>query len=374
MKKFEFVGGQTCPESVPIKGLIRAAKRVLTRRGKQLVSYPFQTDQHGELLQISSSRFKHREGISLPAKNTIITTGSKEAISLVVLALAQSEDTIITEELTYMGSLRCFRDFGLRIEAIPLDMNEGMDVEALESTLKGLAKRNIRPRFVYTIPNHHNPTGAILSLSRRRGLLELAQEYNIAILEDDCYGDVDLESEPVPPSLYTLSDAQPVFFTASFSKILAPGVRLGYLCIPDRFLDQIKKLQKDLSGGPSALSSFIVAEYLRDNLRNQIVKQNTIIRQKRDAVLDALEKNLSGRAEWNRPRGGLFIWIKLPETVNMQKLQELAEQHGVSYTPGREFHAHNEDIKYLRLSYAHMSYSDIRKGIALLARCVKEAS
>jgi 2-aminoadipate transaminase len=372
VEKFHFVGGQTCPESVPVQGLIKAAKQVLTRRGKQLVSYPSQINQHDELIQVAAHRFEHVHGISLPLENIIITTGSMQAISLMVDILTHPGDTIITEELTYMGSLECFRHFQLNIVGIPVDVIDGMDIDALQDTLKGLASKNIKPRFIYTIVNYQNPTGAILSLERRERMLELAQEYSVVILEDDCYGGVDFEPDSIPQSLFALGDQGSVTYIASFSKIFGPGIRLGYLCTPDRFVKQIHEMKRYLDAGTSALASFIVAEYLRDNLWSHVAKHNAIIKEKRDVILEALRIHLSDYATWNKPRGGLFLWVELPEAVDMQKLEELSDQCGVRYDPGKSFHVRSKELKYLRLSYAHMTQDEIRQGIALLAKCIKK--
>jgi len=299
MEKFHFVGGQTCPESVPIQGLIEAAKQVLTRRGKQLVSYPSQVNQHDELIEVAAHRFERAQGISLPIENTIITTGSMQAISLMVDILTHPGDTIIAEELSYMGSLECFRHFQLNIVGIPVDVIDGMDVDALEDTLKDLASKSITPKFIYTIANYQNPTGAVLSLERRERMLELVQEYNILILEDDCYGGVDFEPDSLPQSLFALGNQQSVTYIASFSKIFVPGIRLGYLCTADRFVKQIHEMKRYLDAGTSALASFIVAEYLQDNLWSHVAKHNAIIKEKRDVLLEALTEHLTDYAKWN---------------------------------------------------------------------------
>lgn len=374
MKTIEFIGGQTCPESIPIQGLIDSTRNVLTRRGEQLVSYPFQVDQHDELRQIASKRFMHREGIPLPTDNIVVTNGSMQSITLLTQILTSPGDTIITEELSYLGSLKYFRFYGLNIVGIPLDPVEGMNMDALEKTLGDLSKNNKKPKFIYTISNHQNPTGAIMSLSRRNRLVQLVKEYGIPIIQDDCYGDVDFEPNPVPPSLLTLGNENANFFVGSFSKILAPGLRLGYCYVPQDFLEEISDLKKFLDLGSSALTSFIVAEYLRDNLWSHIEKHNAIIKDKLEVLLSAMEENLADQqVNWNRPKGGLFVWVKLPDSIDLKTLEQLAEQNGVAYDAGREFHYREEDINYLRLSYAHLAKEDIIEGVRILARCIKDA-
>jgi len=159
-------------------------------------------------------------------------------------------------------------------------------------------------------------------------------------------------------------------YIGSFSKIMGPGLRLGYMCVPPE-LAGIK--EKGISNKASGLASLIVAEYLRDHLAAHIKRHNEVLVGKRDVLLAALEGELGGFAAWNRPRGGLFGWIKLPEEIELARLEQLAAEHGVVYTPGRDFHYRKENIKYLRLSYTHMSPDDIREGVSILAECIRHA-
>ena len=162
----------------------------------------------------------------------------------------------------------------------------------------------------------------------------------------------------------------PVVYIGSFSKIIGPGLRLGYMCVPPE-LAEIKA--RGIGNKASGLASLIVAEYLRDNLAAHLARHNEVLVEKRDVLLAALEGELGGFALWNRPRGGLFSWIKLPEAVELKQLEALAAEHGVVYTPGREFHCRKENIKYLRLSYTHMSPDEIREGVSILAECIRHA-
>jgi 2-aminoadipate transaminase len=327
-------------------------------------------NQHEELAEIAAIRFENREGVPLPKENIIVTAGSTMAIEELAWFLAQSGDTIITEELSYMGSLRRFRDIGVNIKGIPVHPVDGMDMDALENTLHDLSTRNITPKFIYTIPTYQNPTGSILTLERRKRMLELAGEYGVTIMEDDCYGDIHFESPLPPPALYTLAQSQPVAYIGSLSKIIGPGLRLGYTCVPSEW-DEL--MQKNTGIKVSGLASLIVAEYLRDNLQSHLERHSEVIRAKRDVLMEALETELADCVSWNRPRGGLFVWLKLPESTDLEKLEQLAEQNGVVYTPGREFHYNKEEIKYLRLSYPHMSSDELREGVTMLAKCIRQA-
>jgi 2-aminoadipate transaminase len=380
-KEYRFLGGQPPKESFPVEGLVEASTKVLRRMGQELAFYPTFSDWAGKsnkgylgLREVASERYRHREDIALPVENISITTGSMDAIVLLGRALTQPGDTVITEELTYMGTLNCFRYLRMNIEGVPVDPVKGMEVDALEKTLKRLKAMNVKPKFIYTIPNYQNPTGAILPLDRRKRMLDLAYEYDTTILQDDCYGDLDFEGG-VPPSLYTLEKLEKkgerVVFIATFSKILGTGVRQGYLYAPPKIMDLVNANRWD--AGASALASFIVAEFFKDNLRSHLKEHVAVIKAKRDALMKAVEENLTGIATWNKPKGGLFFWMKLPDAIDMDKLQAEANARKVYYSRGREFHVRNEDIKYLRLAYTHMTHDEIREGVEQLGKAIRAA-
>ncbi len=378
-KTYYFTGGKTPPETFPTEGLIEAAGKVLRELGGAFAFYPRQHAYAGHsvkgyvgLREVASARFEHREGVPLPVENVVITTGSMQAIELLGRTFIRPGDIVITEELSYYGTLQFFRYMQANIVGVPLDERDGMDVGALEDLLRHLAKANVKPKFVYVIPNHHNPTDAIMTRRRREELLELAIEYDVPIVEDDCYGDLDFEPGIIPPSIFTLDeDRSHVIFVGSFSKIVGPGVRLGYFCAPDRFLDAILAHRWDL--GTSILASAILAEYLKDHLWEQVARQVEAIKKRRDVLLKALKEYLGDVARWNEPRGGLFLWVKLPEEIDMAKLKEAAEKRAVRFDEGQKFHYKGEKLKALRLSYAHIPVEDIPEGIRLLAEAVEEA-
>lgn len=378
MEKYVFTGGKPPPESFPVQELTESAERVLNLQGSELVYYPGQHAHAGYsnkgylgLREVASSRFEHREGEPLPVENIALTAGSMQAIELIGRHFIKPGDTVITSELCYMGTLRFFEYMQANTVGVPIDNIDGMDMDALENTLKNLSHYNIKPKLIYVTDSHQNPTGAILSLERRKRLLELSEEYEIPIVEDDCYGDLDFEKGIIPPSMYKMDNSDNVIFVASFSKILGPGLRLGYFCAPDKYLDDIITHRWD--AGTSTLSCMIVADYLKEHMWSHISSHVAIIKEKRDTLMDALEENLGGIIDCIRPRGGLFAWVTLPETINLKKLEELSSKRGVVYSPGRILHWRQQDIKNLRLSYTHMSLDDIREGVALLSKCVKEA-
>jgi 2-aminoadipate transaminase len=247
-----------------------------------------------------------------------------------------------------------------------------MRVDALAETLDRLIAEGRKPAFIYTIPSYQNPTGTTLPLERRRQLLEIAAARDVLILEDDCYADVRFSDEAPPPALYALAEPGRVIYIGSFSKILGPGIRLGYVIAPEPRMADLLRFKID--GGISALSAMIVAEYFRDHMWSHIAECNQALKAKRDTLLAALEEHLgtSGVA-WTRPDGGLFTWLRLPEAIDIVKVRALATEAGIQCGAGRSFDAADQDIPYLRLAFGFIDRADIPAGVAALADCIARA-
>ena len=368
MEEFNFGAGAPDPVSFPVAAMAEAAARAISKVGGALVQYPG-TSGSETLREVAAERFKWREGVEIPKESIEPTTGSMQAIRLATEYFVRPGDTIITEEYTYVGSLRVFRHYQAQIIGIPTD-DDGMKTDILEQSLQDLSRRGICPKFIYTIDNFQNPTGVVLSLDRRKRMLALAKEYGTHIIEDDCYGDLRYEGEVVP-ALYALDNSDMVIYIASFSKILGASVRLGYFSAHDPLLNQIASTKMD--GGTSALAGCIVAEYLKDNLQSHIAEINAIVKRKRDTMLRALEENLGDSASWTHPPGGLFIWLKLPQSTDTEKLHKLLKEKGVVCGAGRSFHYNNEDVKYLRFAFGHPTLDEIEGGISVTAQAIRES-
>lgn len=370
MKDFAFTGGRPDPYTFPTEGLIAASEKALRKLGGDLVNYPGESGYSG-LRELASMRFERREGVPLPIDNISITSGSMQALELVLGTLINPGDTVLTEEFTYSGTLGIMRHFEANIEGVSMDYIDGMDMDALASKLEELKSKNIRPALIYTTSNHQNPTGAILSLERRHRMLALAEEYDTIIVEDDCYGDIDFTSTPTPDSLFKLDTSNRVIFIATFSKILGAGVRQGYFVAQQPYYGQIHQNRWD--GGTSALASAIVAEFFMEHLEAHLVKTNAAVGAKCRAVVDTLDAHVSDLCTWTRPRGGLFLWIDLPESTDMQKLQQLASEKGVGYSNGSAFHYANDPVKAIRLAYAYCHVDNVPEGIRHLCEAIRAA-
>lgn len=372
MREINLGAGRPDPLSFPSEALAAAAAKIITSRGAELVNYP---DGRGyePLRDIASQRFERSEGRRVPLDEIVLTSGSMQALQLITDAFTKPGDTIVTESISYGGSLSVFRSRQVQIVPVPLD-NQGLDTDELEAVLKRLADAGTPPKFIYTIPTHHNPTGSILPLERRKRLLELARTYDTLVVDDHCYGDIVFQSEPVPPNLYQLGEDDRVVYVASFSKILGPGVRQGYFIAPESLQQRI--LANKIDGGTNALSSMIVAEYLENHLWEHICEVNKVMNERKNAVVESLEGHFSLLGEevwWTDPPGGMFVWVRIPTATDTRKALQLAAKRGVFYTPGQAFSATGEDIPFLRIAYGFPNIEDIRRGVPILSECIKAA-
>ena len=364
--------GMTAPEAFPAAEMAEAAGRAILDIGKDFAFYPGDLGHPG-LREVLARREADREGVAFDPDELALTNGSMQAVTLVGRVLMEEPgDLVITEETTYSGTLGAYRGLGYRLVGVPVD-EQGMDIGALRRTLESLAAAGRKPRFIYTLPTYHNPTGAVMPRERRLGMIDAAREFDVLLVEDNCYADVHYDDAPRPPqSLYTLAGGEGVVYIGSLSKILGAGVRIGYFLakppLQQRFLDE------RFDAGQSTLSSSIVAELLRGRLPAQIERNNAALLPKRDALLAALGEQLDGICTWRKPAGAMFLWVGLPDEVDREKLFATSEQRGLAYGYGAAYHAGGEDVPFLRLAYACPSVDGIREGVELLAECLREVA
>lgn len=372
MREINFGAGRPDPLSFPSDALAEAAAKVIRARGPELVNYP---DGRGyePLRAIASERFERGADQAVPLEEIVLTSGSMQALQLITEAFASQGDTIVAEAFTYGGSLSVFRSRQVRIAPAPMD-DQGLVPDELETVLKRLVDAGTPPKFIYTIPTHHNPTGSILSLERRKRLLELAGSFDTLVVEDHCYADLVFQTDPVPPNLYHAGEAGRVVYVGSFSKILGPGVRQGYFMAPEALQRRI--MANKMDGGTNALASMIVAEYLGDHLWDHIREVNEVMKARKDALVESLATHFGDLGEdvwWTDPPGGMFVWVRIPSATDTRKALQLAAGRGVYYSLGQSFSAVNEDIPYLRIAFGFPTIEDIREGVPILAECIKEA-
>jgi 2-aminoadipate transaminase len=274
-------------------------------------------------------------------------------------------ETILVEEFTYSGAMGIFRRLGARLVGMELDA-DGIVIDALAKQLAGLEADGKLPKFIYTIPTIQNPTGSILPLERRTALLALARRYGVAILEDECYADLLWRDVDAPPALYAL-DPGCVIHVGSFSKSLAPAVRLGYIVCDWELMSRLLPLKPD--SGTGALDQMIVAEYFSRHFRAHVDHLNGVLHDKLTTMIEAVEREFGAAAECWRPKGGIFLWIRLPDEVDVRTLIKPAADAGIQFNPGPEWAVDADRSKsHLRLCFAMPSKATIREGVAALAK------
>jgi 2-aminoadipate transaminase len=301
----------------------------------------------------------------------MVTTGSQEAIDLVTRVFIDPGDTMIIGSPTYLAALSAFEQMSPDFREVPIDA-DGMNVELLEAELKKLKAEGKEVKLLYVIPSYQNPTSTKLPVERRKTILELAEEYDFIILEDNPYGYISFD-EPMPTPLAGMDKSGRVMYTSTFSKIISPGMRIGWITANDEFIMKMSEAKSRISICNDGLSQFVAAEMLRKgDVTRQIPKITEVYRRKRDLMLEAMEASFPEEAEWNRPGGGLFLWAKMPEHVNTTELLTEAINRGVAYIPGVNFFsspAHN----YMRLNYSLPSEDDIVEGTQILGDLLKES-
>lgn len=364
---FDFAVGRTNPETVPFARLQRAAHAAIAREYAELTDYHGKLG-HSGLRDAMARRESEREGVAVDPEHLSLMNGSMQAVTLVAEALTQPGDTVICEEFTYSGTIGAYRTLGIDMVGLPVDA-DGMRVELLEARLDELGEAH-KPKFIYALTTYQNPTGANLSVDRRRVLIDIARRRGIPIVEDNCYGDVHFDGDK-PPALYALSDYDKIVYLCSLSKILGPGLRLGYLYAKPPLLDRILARRHDAGG--NYLAAAVVAELYKDGVWKITGELNEALKVKKNLVVDGLADAGADVCVTSNPPGGLFVWVRFPDDVDQEKLLRLATERNFHYAPGANFHIHGTRVPYLRLAFGHVPDNDIRDGMRVLAACLREA-
>jgi 2-aminoadipate transaminase len=311
------------------------------------------------------------EGLEVDPDEVLVTTGGQQVIDLLCKTLIDPGDVIVAEAPTYPGAVPTFCAYQADVVQVRMD-RDGMCVDELEATLDELDRAGRRPKFIYTVPNFHNPAGVTLSYERRRELVRIAQERELLILEDNPYGLLRYESDPLP-TLRTLDGGNYVVYASTFSKILSPGVRLGWTVAPAPVLAKmnIGKQSSDLCS--SSVSQYFVEAYFNSGPWEDYVSSlSEIYRKRRDVMLDALAENLPREATWTHPRGGLFLWVTLPDYIDTTDLLARALQERVAFVPGRAAYLDGRGGSEMRLNFSGVDEDLIREGVRRIGEVIHE--
>lgn len=362
-----FLAGFPDPASLPRDDVAEATRIALERDGEWALQYGA-THGYERLIEQLLIKLKRDQGIDAGPENILVTNGSSQGLHLICQAFCNVGDVVLSEQPTWSGAVRAFRTAGVEVVPVPLTP-EGTDVETLERELRRLAAEGRRPKLFYMIPNFQNPTGVTTTLARRERIVALAREYNLPVVEDDAYSDLRYAGERLP-AVYSLDDAGLVMFLGTFSKIMAAGIRLGWVVADPRIINVLAGLKAE--GGTSPFAGAVAAEFCASGTLVEHVRELvTLYHARRDAMLASLEQAMPEGVTWTRPEGGFFIWLTLPQGVQATTLAAKARERGIEFLPGTACHFQDGDDT-LRLSYSFADEDQIRRGIAILAGLIRE--
>jgi len=371
-KLISFAGGLPDPQIFPKAELAEIAKDVILRRGDKALQYS-PTRGVSELRETLLDYMK-KKGVTVKSDDdVIVTTGSQQALDMVGRTLINPQDVVIVELPTYLAALNAFRLYRPTLVGVPIDDN-GMKTDVLEEEVKKLISSGKRVKFIYTIPVAHNPAGVTLSIERKKHLIEIASQYDILIIEDDPYSYFVYDEEVDVTPLKTLDKEGRVVYLSTLSKILAPGLRIGWILGNRALIDVFERAKQSSDLHTSTLSQFIAVESIRRGVIDKTVeKAKEVYKKKRDAMLQALEKYMVKGAWWSRPIGGLFLMLRLPSTeIDTKKLLPEAIEAGVAFVPGASFFADGSGWNTMRLNFSYPKLEEIEKGIMILSEIVKK--
>lgn len=360
-----FAGGLPSPESFPVDTLREITEKVYMDQGLQVLQYGI-TEGYKPLLDFLAGWLKTDKKIDANIDEIQITSGSQQGIDLVSRVFLNAGDEVVIESPSYLSAFQVFNLYNAKYISIDSD-EDGMKV----SQLQELLEEGRRPKIVYTVATYQNPTGITLSMERRKQLVDLADRYNFYIIEDNPYGELAFDGKEVP-TLKSLDKNGRVLYLGSFSKIVAPGLRIGYIVAKPEIRKIITVAKQASDVHSSNLPQYIIYEYCKQgHLTPQIKKICALYKEKRDAMLTALEEFFPPEANWTRPRGGLFIWVELPKACNCTELLALAVSRGVAFVPGTPFFVDNKGQNTMRLNFSNASLDLIQEGIGKLGNVVK---
>jgi 2-aminoadipate transaminase len=364
--RYNFVGGHNDSAAVPVAEFIAAAQSALARDGQNLATYGMTSGPQGyqPLRAFLAKSIARRTGMQTAADDVLVVSGSLQALDLVNEILLEPGDTVIVEEATYQGALQRLDRLGVRYIGAPLDEG-GIRIDALSGILDGLKEAGTTPKYIYTVPTVQNPTGTVMPEARRHKLLRLARTHGVPIFEDDCYAELTFDGRR-PKAIRALDDTGQVIYCGSFSKTIAPALRVGYIVADWTVLSRLLAAKHD--AGTGALEQMVLAEYCATHFDSHVTALQGVLREKCNAIMDALSASFGTAAEFAEPQGGIFIWVTLPEAVDTTQLAAAAMADGLALNPGAEWTADPETGRHrLRLCFGNPTIEDIRDGVAKLA-------
>ncbi|MCD6449345.1 MAG: PLP-dependent aminotransferase family protein [Thermotogaceae bacterium] len=369
-----FGGGAPDPETFPSKELGEIAKEILENEYSFTLQY-IPTEGDEELKEEFLKLLDRIYGITdVTKENLLMTTGSQQALDILARIFLDEDSYVIVESPSYLGALNAFYTSFPKFITVPLE-EDGMDINYLEKVLKELDERGEieKVKFIYTVPTFQNPAGVTMSLEKRKALVELAEKYDILIVEDDPYGALYFDEIP-PDSIYRLAGKERVILLNTFSKILTPGLRIGVIIADKTIITKAIRAKQSADLCSSGLTQRLAARFLKNyDLFDYLKNIRAVYKEKRDIMIEAMEEYLKPYgARWTKPGGGLFIWIKLPEEYDTMEMLDIAKEKLVFYIPGKAFMVDVENSSAARLSFCLPPKEIIPEGIRRLGEVIVE--
>ncbi len=366
-----FAGGLPSPQAFPIDLIKNIVSYMMDRYGDKMLQYGSTEGVNTfryTLADFLNSRYNFQ---NIERDNILVITGSQQGLYLAAKIFIDPGDTVIVEAPTYVGVLTAFQSYNPRYEQIEMDDN-GMIVDMLEDKLKELKNKGIKPKLIYTIPTFQNPAGVTMSEDRRKYLLELAEEYDLLIMEDGPYEELRFSGKPVP-QIKRMDKDERVIYLGTFSKTLSPGMRIAYMVAHKDIIQKAVLAKQGVDLCTSPFLQYVAQEYIKGGYFDEhIPKIIKLYKEKRDAMLDALEDYFPDGVRWTKPNGGMFLWVTLPESMDAQKLFETAIKNKVAFVIGAAFFPYRDHKNTLRLNFTYPSIEEIQEGVKRLANAIKE--
>ena len=360
-------GGMPNLADLPLDDIAETVAKVISTDGMKALQYG--SGQGDQALREQILTVMALEGISAHPDDVVVTTGSQQALDLVTRIFINPGDVIIAEAPSYVGALSVFRSYEAEIEHVPIDA-DGLIPEALEAALTRVKSAGRTVKFLYTIPNFHNPAGVTISLERRHRILEICQRFSVLIVEDNPYGLLGFDREPLP-AMHSFNP-EGVIYLGSFSKTFAPGFRVGWAVAPHAVREKLVLASESAILCPSNASQMAISAYLANNdWQGQIKKFQVMYKGRRDAMISALSEHMPS-ASWNVPDGGFYTWVKLPPGLDSKSMLPRATTGRVAYVPGTAFYYDGTGADHMRLSFCYPTEENIREGIRRLAHVISQ--
>lgn len=366
-KIISFAGGLPAPELFPVKEMKAAVDKVFEEHGQEAMQYGAAKGVTA-LREVIQQHVKEKEDVDSKLDNVLVTTGSEQALDLVGKAFVDPGDTVLVEQPTYLCALDVFRSYGANFASVEMD-EDGMKMDALEEALKA----NPNTKLIYTVPNFQNPTGRTMTEERRKQLAELAEKYDVYVLEDNPYGEIRFAGQHVP-AVKSFDKSGHVFYMSTFSKTLAPGFRLGWLVADKNVVNKLTVLKQSADLHTDNLAQFAVAQFFADNDVDAHVKEISALYGKRkDLMLEGIKKYFPEEVKYTDPEGGMFLWVEVPGVDDTVELFKECLEHDVAFVPGDPFFAGEVQPGAFRLNYSNMKEDQIEVGLKRLGAALTAA-